>query len=285
MYSLFYDVEYEGIVRLCVVRKTLGKLTEGNIIVGDFVHFRETGRTDEQGRPEAVIERLLPRQTVLRRAESFKSVEPQPIVANARQVLIVASLIEPDVRWGLIDRMIVAARSGGLEPIICLNKVDLAQSSAHASAQYEEARRVLEHYESLGIQLLQTSAAEKIGLDALLAVLRANSTVLAGHSGVGKSSLIRSIQPQFSIRIGAISGYTGKGIHTTTSARRYNLDFGGHVIDTPGIKAFGLWGITRENLADYFPDVEAGTAPAWRGESYQRIMESLPGESTPPVAP
>jgi ribosome biogenesis GTPase len=78
------------------------------------------------------------------------------------------------------------------------------------------------------------------------------------------------------LRIAAISGYTGKGRHTTTSAQRFPLDAGGYVIDTPGVKLFGLWNVTRENLVEFFPDVEAQTAPDWRQESYQRILESLP---------
>jgi ribosome biogenesis GTPase len=94
---------------------------------------------------------------------------------------------------------------------------------------------------------------------------------------VGKSSLIRSIQPQLDLRVGEVSRYTDKGRHTTTSARRYLLDFGGAVIDTPGVKLFGLWGVTRENMDDFFPDVAAGIAPAWRKASYERIAASLAG--------
>ena len=110
-------------------------------------------------------------------------------------------------------------------------------------------------------------------------------TVLAGHSGVGKSSLIRAVQPDLDLRIGEISRITEKGRHTTTSARRYPLRIGGAVIDTPGVKLFGLWNVTRENLSHYFPDVDADaeTAPRWRRESYQRILASLPeGRSTRP---
>jgi ribosome biogenesis GTPase len=113
-------------------------------------------------------------------------------------------------------------------------------------------------------------------LDRLRALLKDQTTVLAGHSGVGKSSLIRAIQPHLDLRIAQVSAYTDKGRHTTTSAQRFPLDFGGHVIDTPGVKHFGLWDVTRENLLDYFPDVQNQTAPSWRAESYQRIMDSLP---------
>ncbi len=127
----------------------------------------------------------------------------------------------------------------------------------------------------MGIPVLKTSAVLGVGLDLLKEVLLNKTTVLAGHSGVGKSSLIRSIQPALDIRVAPLSGYTGKGRHTTTSARRYVLDFGGNVIDTPGVKLFGLWGVTRENVTGFFPDIEAGTAPEWRKESYERIVSSL----------
>jgi ribosome biogenesis GTPase len=106
-------------------------------------------------------------------------------------------------------------------------------------------------------------------------LLKDRTTVLAGHSGVGKSSVIRAIQPQLDIRVGEVSEYTAKGRHTTTSARRYVLDFGGAVVDTPGVKVFGLWGVTAQNLDEFFPDVAAHAAPQWRTESYERILESF----------
>jgi len=272
VFSLYSEVREGGTTYLCVVRKTLTKLAESAIVVGDRVRLRDLGLIDEQGRPQAVIEQVLPRNTVLTRADSFKAIEQHPIVANAGQMLIVASLHQPDVRWGLIDRMIVAARSGGLDPVICLNKIDLAKDEDDRKS----ADGILDHYASLGFRVLRTSVERAGGFDDLRDVLRGRMTALAGHSGVGKSSLIRAIQPQLDLRIGAISGYTGKGRHTTTSARRYDLDFGGSVVDTPGVKLFGLWGVTRENLVEFFPDVAAETAPPWRRESFRRILDSLP---------
>jgi ribosome biogenesis GTPase len=108
-------------------------------------------------------------------------------------------------------------------------------------------------------------------------MLKNKMTDLAGHSGVGKSSLIAAIQPGLDIRIGEVSHYTDKGRHTTTTARRYDLAMGGCVVDTPGVKMFGLWNVTPENLREYYPDVEAGNAPQWRKESFARISESLAG--------
>ena len=271
VFSLFLEVEHEGRTYLSVVRKTMARLSESAVLVGDRVRFRDLGLVDEQGRPQAVIEQVLPRQTVLTRADSFKGTEQHPIVANAEQMLIVVSLLDPAVRWGLVDRMIVAAEGGGLRPIVCLNKVDLADD-----AQRAEAAAILIHYQSIGLTTLTTSVPAQSGLGALRDLLRGRTTVLAGHSGVGKSTLINAIQPTLDLRTAQISNYTGKGRHTTTSARRYPLDEGGAVIDTPGVKLFGLWGVTRDNLAEFFPDVAAGTAPDWRRQSYGRIAESLP---------
>ena len=282
VYSMFSQVESAaGQVYLCVVRKTLIRTSETHLIVGDVVRVRDIGRLDSTGRTEAVIEHVEPRRTVLTRTDSFKGVNQQPIVANAEQMLIVAAVTEPPVKWGLVDRMIVAARSGGLVPIVCLNKVDLvadvtgSEPVETADDETVDPLVALDHYLSIGVQTLRTSVETKVGLGELAAALAGHTTVLAGHSGVGKSSLIMAVEPGLDIRIGAISGYTGKGRHTTTSARRYPLKAGGLVIDTPGVKMFGLWGVTAERLIEFFPDVEAGTAPPWRKQSYERILSTL----------
>jgi ribosome biogenesis GTPase len=172
--------------------------------------------------------------------------------------------------------MLVAARAGGLKPIVCLNKIDLSDES---DSDIDFAREALTLYSSaLGAVTLETTVETGVGIDALRGLLRNKSTVLAGHSGVGKSSLIRAVQPSLDLRVGDVSHVTQKGRHTTTSARRYPLEIGGAVIDTPGVKLFGLWNVTRENLLEHFPDVEAETAPEWRVESYERILTSLPEE-------
>ena len=272
IHSLFSEVEHQGRTYLCVVRKTQRNTSDTQVVVGDVVRFRDAGATSEAGQPEAVIEQVLPRKTLLTRADSFKARQSHPIVANAEQMLIVASLAEPRVKWGLIDRMIVAARAGGLEACLCLNKIDLRDDEPE---EFEFAESALAHYASLHVATLQTSVEQKIGVSELQNTLRDHTTVLAGHSGVGKSSLIRAIQPNLDIRIGAVSGFNQKGRHTTTSARRYPLTFGGAVIDTPGVKLFGLWNVTRDNLLSFFPDVEADAAPKWRMESYARIESSL----------
>jgi len=291
VHSLYCDVQHEGNTYLAVVRRTLTKISDGYIVVGDRVRFRTAAtdkigadRQDDEGHtvpghrkdmPESVIEQILPRDTVLTRSDSFKGIEQHPIVANADQMLIVASLREPRIKWGIIDRMLVAAQCGKLRPIICLNKIDLAGPEDQQDKDVLQAEAALAHYQTLGARILKTSAPAHIGLDELREVLEGHETVLAGHSGVGKSSLINAVQPHLKLRTAEVSGYTNKGRHTTTSARRYPLEGAGAVIDTPGVKMFGLWGLNAGNLMEYFPDIAAGTAPIWRQDSYERIVESL----------
>jgi ribosome biogenesis GTPase len=277
VYSLYCQVDHPTGQRLCVVRKTLNKLAESSIIVGDQVRFRDTESRDESGRPEAVIEQVLPRRTVLTRSDSFNARDQHPIVANAQQMLIVASFLRPRVKWGLVDRMIVAAQSGGLIPLICLNKIDLAVQGEESQSQYVDALQVLDHYQSLGFATFRLSADRPTDKDLLKSALAGKTTVLAGHSGVGKSTLIGAIQPGLNIRVGVVSNFNEKGRHTTSSARRYPLDIGGFVVDTPGVKMFGLWQVTLENLRRFFPDVQNGSAPPWRVESLERIEASLKG--------
>lgn len=271
VHSLFADVMHDGQMYRCTQRRTLARVSDTQLIVGDRVRFEILPTRSENGLPEGVIERIEPRSTVLVRADSFHARQIHPIVANAQQMLIVASLHLPEVKWGLVDRMVIAARSGGLRPVVCLNKIDTA-TDEH---DLQNAQAVLAHYHSLGISTHQTCATGMKGIEELKQTLRDQDTVLAGHSGVGKSSLIRAIEPTLDIRVGSISQFHHKGKHTTTSARKYRLSLGGSVIDTPGVKLFGLWGVTAESLIDFFPDIQNGTAPDWRVESYQRILESI----------
>lgn len=289
VFSLFSEVSHAGKTYRCVVRRTLTRLANTFVVVGDLVRFRDRTIRDAAGTDvgtsaasdapaDGVIEQILPRRTLLTRSDSFKGVTQHPIIANAERVLIVASVRQPYAKWGLIDRMLVAAKAGGLDPIVALNKVDLATPGEDGQPPKDlvEATAALDHYGSLGVRVLKTSVTGNLGIEELRSLLANRITVLAGHSGVGKSSLVRAVEPSLDLRVGEVSRYTDKGRHTTTSARRYPLTTGGAVVDTPGVKLFGLWGVSRENLASFFPDVADDTAPPWRRQSYERILESLP---------
>ena len=289
VHSLFATVQKGNQPFLCTSRRTMRKVIAeemGEVCVGDRVRFDLTGGTAKlhesetldgsvQELPEGVIEAVEPRATVLMRADSFESHKLDPIVANAGQFLIVVAMHDPFPRWGLVDRMLVAAQTGGLRPVVVVNKSDLRDRADDAAG----TDAALAHYRTLGIASLLTSIATGQGLDDLRRVLAGETTVLAGHSGVGKSSLVSAVDDRLDLRVGVTSAAHGKGRHTTTSARRYALSFAdGAVIDTPGVKVFGLAGVSADDLGRFFPDVETGTAPAWRVESFERIKASLEGD-------
>ncbi|HLL88613.1 MAG TPA: GTPase RsgA, partial [Tepidisphaeraceae bacterium] len=125
VFSLYAEVRHGDVTYLCTTRRTLSKVGNTYVIVGDRVRFRPANKTSETGQPEGVVERIEPRRTVLTRADSFKQIEQHPIVANAEQLLVVVAAAHPRPKWGLVDRMLIAARAGGLDPVLCLNKLDL----------------------------------------------------------------------------------------------------------------------------------------------------------------
>jgi ribosome biogenesis GTPase len=272
VHGLFCTIETPAGPVLGVIRKTLQKLLPTRVVVGDVVRFSRVAEP-EPGAPQVIVEGFEPRRTLLTRADSFKGREEHPIVANADAVLIVASVVQPRVKWQLIERLIVASRVGGLLPIVCLTKLDL---ESEAPTEWAEARERGGFYrDRLAIPTVFTSTVSRNGLDELRQLLKGKTTALAGQSGVGKSSLIQALEPGLHLRIGELSGYTGKGKHTTTSARRFALSFGGWVIDTPGVKLFGHKGLTEAQLLDCYPDVRAGEAPSWREEAFSAIAASI----------
>jgi ribosome biogenesis GTPase len=151
-----------------------------------------------------------------------------------------------DLKPHLLDRYLASAEQGGIRPIICLNKIDLVDP---ATCQY-----LVGCYSQLGIPTLLTSATTGAGIDRLRALLRGRETVLSGQSGVGKSSLLNSLQPGLELRVAEVSDVNQKGKHTTTTAELLQLDFGGWVVDTPGIRQLQLWDIIPEEVEGFFPE-------------------------------
>ena len=232
---------------VCTVRGSLTAHDTGftNIVtVGDNVQVSINGT--EQG----VIEAVLPRHSALVRPESFHGYKKQVIAANVDQLLIVAAWRNPHIWLELIDRYLIAARRNKLQPIICINKTDLANDVAACRAE-------MLPYVKLDYRLIFTSTVTGYGIEELQAVLRNRTTVLAGLSGVGKSSLLAAVQPGSTIRVGAVNEDSGDGRHTTTQASWHSLDIGGAVVDTPGIREFGLSGLQAAELGQFYPEIEA----------------------------
>ena len=262
MSSGMYQVESRGREFICTVRGSLTAYNTGytNVVaVGDSVFFSPS--TPEQG----TIERVQPRRTYLWRPDVFYSHLRQVIVANVDQLLIITSVREPAIWFELIDRYLVAAACQGLKPIICLNKTDLASDD-------EECQQIMQPYLSLGYQLLCTSAVTGEGIVQLRTTLRDTGTVLAGRSGVGKSSLLNAVQPGLHLKTGVVSGRTREGRHTTVQVSLIRLEMGGYVVDTPGIREFGLGDISQEELVTHFPEI-AERAPDCRFPGCSHILE------------
>jgi len=221
----FYYVDVGEIEpRLCRIRGNLFEESSyiNKIAVGDEVEVDLTAAEDA-----GWILRMFPRRTKLSRRPSVGYPE-QVLVSNADTLLMVASMRTPPFRGGLVDRLLVAASCGGLEPVLILSKADLATS--------DEISPIENLYSSLGYTILVTSIPESRGLESLRDLLQNRTTVLSGHSGVGKSSLIKALFPDWEIRIGRISNKSGKGRHTTRLAEMFRIPIGGFIVDTPGIR-------------------------------------------------
>jgi ribosome biogenesis GTPase len=169
------------------------------------------------------------------------------IVANVDQLLIVTSAAEPDLKPNLIDRMIVSAEKARIQPVICINKVDLVNSA--------ELQPLVGSYCQLGYQVLLLSAETGRGCQQLRHLLVNRETVLVGQSGVGKSSLLNRVAPELERKVNEVSQDTQKGKHTTTSAQLLALPFGGYVVDTPGIRQFQLWDVIPEEVSGFYRDL------------------------------
>ena len=204
---------------------------------------------------------IAPRQTALARA-GVEGRDPQIVAANAEQAVIVSSAAEPPFRPGLVDRWALLAHRGGISPMLCLNKADLVTS--------EEAARMIADA-AIPLPYVLVSAKTGSGIAELKEALQGITSVLVGHSGVGKSSLLRRLIPEEQIVTGALSEKSGKGRHTTSSARLYRLPEGGLVIDTPGVRSVALGGTGPAEVASVFPEIQ--DAPPCRFTSCTHRME------------
>jgi len=216
------------------------------VAVGDQVQFVDTGRGG------GLIIEVLPRKSKLvrRSAVPMPGAHPfeQIIVANVDQVVPVFSAAQPPPKWNLLDRYLTSAESLDLSSLICITKTDLAEADGRLQSE-------LDIYRQIGYRVLLTSVVTGEGIDALRSALQGRISVFVGKSGVGKTSLLNALQPGLGLRVNAVSQVTGKGKHTTTNLEMFALENDGSVVDTPGMREFGLWEIDETDLAQFFPEM------------------------------
>ena len=245
----WYDVYVEGRVIPSRVRgkfRLQGKRVTNPVAVGDWVHVRV--QPDGTG---LILEIEPRRNKISRKAGGRRGEVEHVLVANVDFAWCVQSVKFPVFMNGFVDRFLVVTEANAIPSGIIINKIDLIDSPKEAETVAYWKRL----YEDIGYQVLLTSAQTGEGIDALKQWLKGRVSVVAGPSGVGKSSLLNAVEPSLQLKTGAVSEKLRRGRHTTTYAALYPLSFGGFVADTPGIQEFGLWGIQPRELSDYFVEM------------------------------
>ena len=246
----WYEVRNDGAeilkARLRGKLRLAGSRSTNPVVVGDRVECS----VEPSG--EVWIEEVLPRTNYIIRRSSNLSRESHIIASNIDRALVVATLFSPVTAPEFIDRFLVTCEAYEIPAAILLNKMDLVMATPGGA---EAVERFTEIYEGAGYRVMHASAATGEGTGELREYLHGRTTLISGNSGVGKSTLIKAVSPGLDIRIGEISRAHGKGMHTTTFSQMYPLSGGGYIIDTPGIKGFGLVDIGGGELYHYFPDL------------------------------
>lgn len=202
-------------------------------LVGDKVLIRITEEDEDAGYIEEIMER--------------KSEIKRPPIANAQQLVVIFSVINPEPSFLLLDKLLIAAKSNNLDPVICINKLDLAEEG--------QKEYILNIYKNTGYKIIFTSKYNEDSLQGLKNILKDKLNVFSGPSGVGKSSLMNAIEPDFYLETGEISEKLKRGRHTTRHAEIFKLSFGGYAVDTPGFSSFELEGIDEYSLKNYYPEI------------------------------
>lgn len=286
-YGQHADIESaSGELHRCDIRRTVDSL-----VCGDRVIWRPSKHQDDKF--AGVIEAVEERHSILTRPDFYDGLKP--VAANIDQIFIVSS-VKPDFSTQIVDRYLVAAEDVGIEPILLLNKIDLADEQQQAELEATQS-----HYRRIGYQTFTLSCKQHVGLDHLHELLRESVSIFVGQSGVGKSSLINQLIPESELLTGDISGNSGLGQHTTTAAKLLHLPDGGDLIDSPGVREFGLWHLEKDRVAWGFREfreylgsckfrdckhgddpgcalreaVEAGHIAPFRFENYHRILQSM----------
>ncbi|MCC7400572.1 MAG: ribosome small subunit-dependent GTPase A [Chitinophagaceae bacterium] len=282
----FHNARMKGIFKIDEITST------NPVAVGDEVDIDPENEAEET----AIITAIRERRNYINRQSPRLKHQHHIIAANIDQSMLVATLREPKTSRGFIDRFLVASEMYHVLSILVFNKADLYRSKEQE--RFDEWKSM---YEKIGYRVVMASVINGTGLSEIKNVLKNRITLISGHSGVGKSSLLNALLPDLNLKTQDVSGWSGKGLHTTTFAEMFDLPFGGKVIDTPGMREFGLVDVSRQELSHYFPEmrerlnecqfnnclhvnepgcavknaVEEGSIDPGRFDSYLNILDSI----------
>jgi ribosome biogenesis GTPase len=236
----FWNARMKGVFKIDGITST------NPIAVGDAVELQ----LEQEDQNSCMITEINPRRNVINRQSPRVKHQHHIIASNVDQSLLVATLREPRTSQGFIDRFLVASESFHVPALVVFNKVDL-----YRKKEADQLEELTDMYEKIGYKVFATSVKDGKGLEKLQEQLVGKITLISGHSGVGKSSLLNLLLPELRQRTQEVSGWSGKGLHTTTFAEMFDLPGGGAVIDTPGMREFGLVDISKQELSHYYPEM------------------------------
>lgn len=236
----FYNARIKGVLKIDGITST------NPIAVGDHVIMERESEMDEN----TMISEILTRKNYIARVSPHNKHQHHIVASNLDQTLLFATLKDPKTSQGFIDRFLVSSESYHIPAVIIFNKADVYRNKE--LEKFEEVKHI---YERIGYKVILTSMVTKQGTEEVRELLKNKVTLMSGHSGVGKSTFINTLFPQLKLKTKEVSNWSGKGMHTTTFAEMFDLPIDGQIIDTPGVREFGLVDITKQELSHYFPEM------------------------------
>ena len=237
-----YNARIKGIFKIDGITST------NPLAVGDEIEMVIENEVEDTG----TITHIYPRRNYVARTSPRNKNQHHIIASNLDQALIFATLKDPKTSTGFIDRFLVACEMYHLPALIVFNKSDI-----YRKKELDKFEEIKTTYEAIGYKVLLSSILNKTGIKEVKELLQNKTTLLSGHSGVGKSTFINEIFPELTLKTQEVSEWSGKGLHTTTFAEMFDLHFGGKIIDTPGIRELGLADVTKQEISGYFPEMKA----------------------------
>jgi ribosome biogenesis GTPase len=236
-----YQARIKGIFRMDTITST------NPVAVGDDVEFE----MENEGEQTVTITEIHPRRNYITRQSPGHRMQHHIVASNLDQSLLFATLKDPRTSQGFIDRFLMTSEAYHIPAFVVFNKTDLFRKKEQA--KFDELTAI---YTAVGYRVLPMSVVNNEGVEEVKSLLKGRTTLMSGHSGVGKSSFINSIFPELRLKTQDVSGWSGKGLHTTTFAEMFDLPFGGRIIDTPGMREFGIVSISKQEVSHYFREMK-----------------------------